>query len=224
MEIKDVNLLPISPNTRLFSTVTGSHIWKMNHAQSDIDLSTAYIMSSKSFLRGISPNNHVTKMSDWEETRYEIGNVITHLKKSNVNYIWMVMSPIIHSKNGRWLDKLRQIVVENPSKKIYYSIRGLARNNMRDFIEKGDKDSLIYRKKLNTIGRTVQFGINFLLYERYIYETVNIKSKEELENLMIKLNNSFDSSQLSSNPDQEPFDNYLEKIRLHFIEEVYTVE
>ena len=204
--------LPKINNTRLFSTVTGSHMWGMEKDDSDVDVSTAYLMDIKGFLRGRRPNNHQTHGDVLDESRYEIANSIRELKKMNVNHIWMVTSPIVVHE-GRWLGRLRQIVNENKSSEIYYSVFGLARNNIKDFIEKGDKYSRLYKKKLTLIGRTLQFGINYFLYEKFIYEKIQIKFREQLDNMIIKLKSLFESSSLPNHPDPEPFDKFLEDVR-----------
>ena len=92
--------------------------------------------------------------------------MIFHLLKGNVNYLWCVMSPIIVSSHRSSLKELRQIVVKNLVKNCYNSIRGMAKHNIYHFIEKGDMDSLLFKKKLNVIGRTLNFGINLLTFHK----------------------------------------------------------
>lgn len=199
--------------TRLFSTVVGSHMWRMNHEKSDIDVATLYCMNPKGFLRDRTAKNYQTKSDDLDEAVYEVSNAIVQLKKMNVNYIWLVTSPIVVAEKSHWLQRLRQIVIENPSKQIYYSVRGLARNNIKDHIEKGDPRSDKYKKKLNTIGRTLKFGIHYLIYNKFVYEKVDIKSADELDELVLKLNRVYAESSLPVHPDPEPFDQYLQDVR-----------
>lgn len=227
-------------NLNLWTVNVGSHMWKMETNESDRDLTSVFLMSGDKFLIGTNSNCHFTqdKKTKIDHQRYEIGKVIQQIKKMNVNYVWTIMSPIILCQHRNWLQQLRQIVMENPSKQIYYSIQGMARNNIKRFLtdqpvimDKYDKDNECYqetitfekpklshkkyKKKLNTIGRTIQFGINYLLYGKFIYEKTNIKTKNELDELMIRLQQAFDQSSYPKHPNPKPFDNYLKKIRLY---------
>jgi len=227
-------------NLNLWTVNVGSHMWKMETEESDRDLTSAFLMSGDKFLIGTNSNCHFTqdKEKKIDHQRYEIGKVIQQIKKMNVNYVWTIMSPIILCQHRNWLQQLRQLVMENPSKQIYYSIQGMARNNIKRFLtEEVDKyvefdpqysgynevltikkpklSPKKYNKKVNTIGRTIQFGINYLLYGKFIYEKTNIKTKNELDELMIRLQQAFDQSSYPKHPNHKPFDNYLKKIRLY---------
>lgn len=208
----------------LFATVTGSQMWKMDTPESDYDVYSAYLNDSRDFLingapRGSKNTTYFKKFPQFGDTEkrevqeqsHELQKVIRYLIKGNLNFIFLVTSPVILYERGNSLQELRQIYIENISKSCYHSTLGMARNNMRDFILHGDKDSLLYKKKLNTIGRNLQFGINLLLYEKPFYQGMNIKSKDEIDALMIKLNDALDHSHLPEKTKPDPFEDYLIK-------------
>jgi len=211
--------------TVLFTTNVGSHMWGMQRPDSDKDLATVYMMSGEHFLEGKHPNNHFSQRTDDEgvpvdEQRYEIQHVVNQIKKMNVNFVWAIMSPIILVDKSNFLQELRQIIADNRSKQIYWSIQGMARNNIKKFIERGEIGSRKYKKKLNVIARTIKFGINYLLYGKCIFEATYITTKVELDALMIQLSNAYNASPFPDKPKQEPFDKFLRKLRLYSLWEL----
>lgn len=78
-----------------------------------------------------------------------------------------------------------------------------------------DRKSLLYKKKLNVIGRTLKFGVNLLTWGKCLFEKVDIKTEEELWELKNNLNHAFLNSVLPEKPDPEPFEKYLVKWRLY---------
>ena len=198
----------------LFRTNIGSHMWGMEHPKSDIDMAVVYAMDSRDWIIGKKPRGKQVQDGMEDTTFYELDVFITHLLKGNCNYLWAIMSPIMFSKYKSAFVELRQIVATNIAKNCYYSIDGMSRHNIYHFIECGDRYSLKYKKKLNLIGRTLKFGINALLWGKYMFQKTDIKSEEELYDLKIALNNAFLNSTLPEKPDPKPFHDYLVKWRL----------
>lgn len=199
----------------LFRTNVGSHMWKMNHKYSDIDVAVVYIQDSRDFLLGNRPKGKQVQTGDYDYTYYELSHVIHQLLKGNVNYLWAVMSPINISKYKSAFAELRQIVSENIAKNCYYSIRGLARSNIKKFVAKSDRNARKFKKKLNVIGRTVKFGINILVHHTFIFDKTDIKNESELYDLEFELDKAWQHSTLPEKPDPKPFEDYLIKWRLH---------
>lgn len=225
----------------LFTTVIGSHMWNMQHPDSDIDYATIYMADSRDIL--LSKNIKGKQVQDdfVDRTYYELGHFISNLLKGNVNFIWAVMSPLIEKEYKTSLRELREITSRNLAKNCFYSINGLAKHNIYHFItgtksttidvgyitEKKmaknwtsksreiDRESALYKKKLNVIGRTLKFGINLLTWGKCMFQKVDIKTEEELWELKTKLNEAFKNSMLPEKPDKEPFEKYLIKYRLH---------
>ena len=125
-----MNKCSIDNSLILFSTNVGSHLWKMNHAKSDIDIASVYTMNSRDWLLGKRPKGKQVFDNNLDTTYYELEHMITHLLKGNCNYIWAVMSPIVISKYRNALVELRQIVATTISKKCYHSINGLAHSTV----------------------------------------------------------------------------------------------
>lgn len=219
-------------NLPLFATVTGSQMWQMERADSDVDIYSCYIRDSRSYqIHGRTKGSHnttyrkkfphlgINEEKEVQEQSHELERVIKYLKTGNVNFIFLVTSPLHVYEHRNSLQELRQIYIDNMSKNCYNSTLGMARNNMKDFIIHGDPQSLKYKKKLYTIGRGLQFGINLLLYKKPFYQPVYCKSKDELDTLMIKLNDAYDNSHLPNKTDPEPFDNYIVKWRLRKLQD-----
>jgi len=207
----------INENLELWKVCIGSHMWGMERPDSDVDYVSIYLMSGDKFLIGTRSNNFFTqdKEKKIDHQRHEIGKCISEIKKMNVNFVWAVMSPIIKSQHRNWLQQLRQLVVENPSKQIFYSVKGMAKNNIKRFIESGEKNTAKYFKKLNQISRSVNFAINYFLYGKFLFEKTSIKTKNELDLLMEKLQRLYEQSNYPDHPNPEPFNKYLKKIRLY---------
>jgi len=199
----------------------------MNHKNSDIDIGTVYLMDSKDFLlrKKIKGKQIQDKLNNTDSVFYELSHVINNLLKMNCNFLWMLTSPLIVHEHRTTLKELRDIVSTNLAKCSYFSIDGLSRHNIYHFIngtrhdkapiKEIDKDSLIYKKKLNVIGRTLKFGINLLTWGKCMFQKVDIKTEEELWELKNKLNEAFKNSSLPEKPDPKPFEDYLVKWRLY---------
>jgi len=127
-------------------------MWNMQHNESDIDLFTCYIYPNYELLTGQKrPDSfHNVDEKGWElffgkmrvgNAGHEIGKVISQLLKSNVNFLWGVMSPIdfgLRSFDSRHdscplLIELREIVKANLCKQVFHSINGLAVHNYQKY-------------------------------------------------------------------------------------------
>lgn len=220
----------------LFTTIIGSHMWGMERPDSDFDYSTVYMIESENVLLGKNIRGKQKKDGIDDITYYELLPFIENLIKMNCNYLWGVMSPIIKYEYKNALRELREITSTNLAKNAFFSINGMAKHNIYHFItglrnKEGaddtvnkrwtsksreiDPNSVIYKKKLNVIGRSLKFGINLLTWEKCLFEKVNIKTEEELYDLKNKLNEAFKNSSLPEKPDKEPFEKYLIKWRLY---------
>lgn len=197
----------------LFETNIGSHIWKMQHEESDIDLAVVYVMDSKDFLLGKRIRGKQVQTAKYDYTYYEIGHFTTQLLKSNVNYIWAVMSPIIISEYNTSLRELKRIFIKNLSKNAYYSINGLANKNLNKYIKGKDSRTAKYHKKLNIVARTLKFGINILSKGKIIFQKAEVESVKEIYQLQKQLDHAFKTSKLPEAPPSNIYDNYLVKWR-----------
>ena len=211
--------------TSLFTTIVGSHMWGMERPDSDIDYAIVYLLNSRDVLLGKHIKGKQTKDNEVDTVYYELGHFVSNLLKGNCNFLWAVMSPIIDAQYKNALQELREITSTNLAKNSFHSINGLAKHNIYHFItgekhEKApekeiDRESALYKKKLNVIGRTLKFGINLLTWGKCMFQKVDIKAEEELWDLKTKLNEAYRSSMLPEKPNKEPFEKYVIKWRLY---------
>lgn len=205
---------PHSPHQLLWQANIGSHMWKMERPDSDVDLADVVIAHSDEVLLGTVKGTKFIQNETEDHTTLEIGKLIDGLITGNVNYFWVVSSPIITHTCQSWQQQLYQILSANIAKNCYKSIHGLATHNIYHFLQHPDKLSHdLYRKKLNIIGRTVMFGINILLYHKIMYQKTELTSKAELDQLVMQLEEAATKTTLPDKPDPQVFYAYLLKIR-----------
>jgi predicted nucleotidyltransferase len=216
----------------LFVSNVGSHMWQMNHSKSDIDLFNCFKYDNYSILSGIKkPKSfQYNDTPEWEwkyhatrvdEVQHEIGILIQQLLKSNVNFLWGVMSPIPISCHPHFqLKRLQTIIKDNLSKQVYHSIHGLAVHNFKHYLNDAfpplEKDEKLM-KKARIIMRTLNFGINLLLEEEFLFESIGYTTKDIIENMIDALDTAFFESNLPAkipNPDQ--FYDFLYDTRMKF--------
>ena len=199
----------------LFETVVGSHIWKMNHEGSDLDLFRCYISDTKDILLGKVPKNtfeQPTSIVDLQVS--EIGAVISQLMHCNFNYLIAIHSPIVMFDNGNVLAKLRELSFKSLSKEAYNSIFGMCTQNYKKYIETG-KD--ISEKRCNAIARTAKFGYNLLVNKKIVFEGVSGFTPEKLSTAIEALTFAKDNSTLPDKcPEEvkEEFEELLIKLRI----------
>ena len=201
--------------TTLFETIIGSHIWQMNHEQSDTDIFRCTLADTKDILLGKEPKNEFTRFDKIDLQISELSTVINQLKVCNFNYLVAVHSPIVRFSNYNILEKLKDISERGISKQAYDSIHGLALQNYKKYIESGIDNS---PKRCAVINRTLMFGIKLLLYGKLEFTPVDLKSANsgKLQVLMSELDNAKTISPL---PDKCPqdiayeYDEFLLRIR-----------
>lgn len=196
----------------------GSHMWKMNHANSDNDLGLIYVAQTKELLRGTAIMcSKQTEIGNDDWTIHEVGKVVEMLIKGNVNYVWIVTSPLIMFET-KYSRKLKEIYESNMSANIYHSIRGLAKKNFKKYLVDGNlaegEGLAKIEKKRKIIVRTLKFGINVLNGNGLQYETIT----EELDNAKVlkymeELDKAYESTKLPEKPVEEPYRDFLEDVR-----------
>lgn len=145
--------------THLFSTLTGSHAWKMNHSGSDKDLFVCYAAPSKNFLIGNTHNKcHHSNTNGVDRTSAEIGKVINQVIKNNINYLVAVLSPAVEFTTPEH-KRLINLTLMNLHSGCYGSIRGFAYSEFKKKVNEGEKDT---QKVRRSILRTLNFGAALL--------------------------------------------------------------
>ncbi len=168
----------------LFTSVVGSHMWKMNRPDSDIDLNMVYAVDPEDILAGDKFQTSfqlsvIVNDRTLDIHTYEIGHLIHLLKKGNVNAIWAACSPLKDARDagvsvpkkiiddlfggvdgigGHIQKTLDELVRANLSRESYHSIHGMAQSQLLD-AEKHPERAL---KTLKSCMRTCAFGCSLL--------------------------------------------------------------
>ncbi len=211
-------------NTKLWTTVVGSHTWRMNRPDSDIDEFTAYIVPTVDILNGRNRGHGSHFKAKAEGTvdrhKHEIGLIVNELIDANVNHLIGVLSPVVSYQKDDELKRIKDLVLEcGSSKACYRSINGLAYKNYKKYVI-GHDTAREYpiEKKCNLICRTLLFGINILEGKGFIFTPVEKQTPEDVKKLMKQLDEAKEASTLPERVDEEPFRDYLFNIRMRQLE------
>jgi predicted nucleotidyltransferase len=195
----------------LFKTITGSHVWEMETPKSDIDEAQVFITSTKSILSGMGiPKTKKFTTRTTDVTQIEIGPLIESLIKNNINAIIMVASPCSTYELKHYRKELIQILKNNISKNCFNSINGLGNRNYKKYIQT-EKDAS--QKRINTICRSLQFGITLLDTGKIKFRSFYDGTPEDIKNLLKEIHTSFTESPLPEKSDEVPFREFLFKLR-----------
>jgi hypothetical protein len=200
----------------LFTTCVGSHMWRMNTAESDVDLAVIYIAPTKAILRG----EHIPATTGqqmncrhgivYDTLGWEVGHLVSQLLKGNINAIWYTTSPIVVQPSS-YQKELHSLVKSNLCKNTYCSVAGMAESQIKEEQKPKGTGGKGYRTAL----RTLNFGIELLTRGRLCYEPVYYTP--EIEVVMDKkqqLLEAYEASSLPEMPDEEAFREFLFKLRM----------
>jgi len=211
----------MTENIILFKTVVGSHMWKMNHSESDIDIFKAYVAPTRDFLIGKQhTGSHHSKTDIGDVQSTEIGILIAQLKKNNVNYLVNVFSPKIMYGHAI-LKQLREISEMNFSKAAYGSINGFASSALHDYekhISVNEKKAL---KALNISARIYQFGRTFFEAELVEFKPVHLLEYSEIDNYRNNFQKAFENTKLPNTPQNKKLlEDWIYELRIGLIEDL----
>lgn len=199
----------------LFISCVGSHMWKMENQESDIDLVIIYIAPTRSILRGerIAPavRQQITarKGEIYDTLGWEIGHLINQLIKGNVNAIWYVTSPLV-IKSSAIQEELSAMVRGNLSRQTYHSLKGMAESQI-----KSEAKPNIAGKGYKTALRTMDFGIKLLLQGRICFAPIlHNPAAGEVKERMCQLEEAYKKSPLPDRPDEDAFREFLLRLRI----------
>ncbi len=197
----------------LWGSITGSHMWRMQRPDSDFDAYIAYAASPRKVLLGRmnGGGSNIIK-GNWDITTFEINAIVQQLLKGNINHVLGVLSPVKPWPATPWLAKLQNIITHNFAKSIYNSVNGFARHNLHLYFEKEVKQNVNKEKKLNQIGRVVQFGTSVLLSGRVHFKRWS-GTHEELNASLKELEKAHNTSYLPERVPEEPFVQFLIDLR-----------
>lgn len=202
----------------LFITCVGSHMWRMNNEESDVDLAVIYIAPTSAILRGeripatTGQQMNVRRGIVYDTLGWEMGHLINQLLKGNINAIWYTTSPIVVQPSP-YQGELRSLVEKNLCRNTYRSLAGMAGSQ----IEEGKKSGTDGKGKgLRTALRTLNFGIELLTRGRLSYEPVCYTP--DLDVVLDKkqqLLDAYESSNLPDLPDEDVFREFLFRLRMN---------
>lgn len=209
----------------LFTTVVGSHMWKMNNPESDVDLAHVFLMPTIDLLSGMPYRANLTHLKridpvtgvEFDETFQEAGDLVNKLLKGKIDAVWKVCSPIVLNRNQwgtvpRILEELREITMANLSKASYSSIRGMAVSQAADEFKRPRMTS---GKGYRTAYRTIQLGIRLFKTGELAFDPVEWSPDIfAVNNALLDLSDAVESSHLPENPDPAPFRKWLLDLRL----------
>ena len=198
----------------------GSHMWKMNHKESDFDVFVAFAVDTKDLLRGTAKVKSKHKQYDEESGRdeaiHEIGHIVSYRIQGNVNFLWGIHSPMVISEHAFRLKNLKDISLENPSRAPFHSINGLARKNIRKYVENPPKayDEEKIQKKMKIIMRTLNFGFDLIMDGEFNFNPITMEvTLRDLEDGLEALSYAYENSPYPKVVDEKPFRDYLEDTR-----------
>ena len=216
-KIKDnIDIFCVPEDEFLFATVVGSHMWRMEHEGSDVDVFIIRKNPIKNILVGETTGKTIQNKIqidgvDVDYNIHEVGKVIKMLIKNNPNFIWGVTSPVFLAGNKiihREMMELASILV---SKEIYKPIRGMIVHNTKKYSKN------LSEKRCNTIARTALFGINVLTNGSFKYEPVKGFVLDDINSLLDDLETALEQSMLPEKPKEtsvEMAKQWLYEIRL----------
>jgi len=194
-------------------------MWSMGLPESDIDLAHAYLVPSRAILEGrkyprtLKQTGEVKQGRLHDEVWWEIGHLVDQLIKGNINAIWFVTTPLI-LKDHPAHQELRQIVLSNLSLATFSSLQGIVESLIRSAQNKPEFED----KGLRTALRTIWFGISLFRSGHLKFTPVNFSVSEvEILKALSDLEMAYENSELPKRPDEEPFREFLYRLRLQDI-------
>jgi predicted nucleotidyltransferase len=211
----------------LFITEVGSRMWGMETLSSDHDLFHVFQQPSSEYLRSSTfektraAKSYIYEGKEIDAQYMEIGHLVNLLKKGNVNAIWNVCSPIVHM-DSEWLEKLREITINNVSKSSYASINGMAHSQLNDAIKRATvKDPM---KSKATTMRTLQFGVTMLMNHKIEFKPPEDEvTNENIGKWFRLLDVAKEKSMLPDEVNIKPFEDFLYDIRMSEIFDGFRV-
>jgi hypothetical protein len=201
----------------------GSLLWSMFiPGKSDHDRVVVRLVDTNCLLKGYKiretwPQTHSIGEDGVEiDTSYiEIGHLVELLIRGNINYLWSVASHIV-IRDSPLLGELKEIVMQNPSKLPYKSIRGMATSQKLDETK---RPRLSGGKGYRTAARTALFGVGLLTSWEFNFKPcatiVNLDiSREEVDRCIDMLDVAYEESNLPEKPNEKPFRDFLYRVRV----------
>ena len=196
----------------MWMTGVGSHMWRMEHENSDIDRVLIYRAPTRNFLDGssiirtVAQRKYFIDKTEYDDSGMEVGHLVNLLVKCNVNALWTATSPIVFEGEDVRRE-LCEITRANLSKEVYDSCLGMSTSQYRDAMR--EEGALDITKKMATAKRTLQFGIRILKAGVIDYVPITKATRSDIEQSMWDLDRAREESTLPEKADAKPFREWL---------------
>ena len=198
----------------LWDSVVGSHIWKMNTPQSDVDRFVAFAYPTEIFLKGYRPKmSFFIRKNGTDFAWHEIGVITEQLIKCNINFIIGTVSNIT-SSSSKYHKEIQEYVINHPCKGVYHSIKGMAVHNWNKYVATGIDTS---ERRCNKILRVLQFGTTLLKTGRYEFKPFHGGNKKMISDKLFELDEAYEKSDFLERMNEEDLRNILFKVRIDFL-------
>lgn len=188
-------------------TNVGSHVWQMNHKDSDIDTFRIYVEEIQNILNGTATQKSYFINGVDDIAIHEIEVVVNQILKGNINFIVGVCSPIV-DKTTKEFEILKNLTTNHLAKNCYHSIHGMAIHNFKKY------EIEMTEKRLNQIIRALFFGINILRHNKIVFQPVIDGTIKKYHETMDILKECYEKSTLPEKPEEKPFRDFLLQLRL----------
>jgi predicted nucleotidyltransferase len=220
------NILPYLPKDKRIISVTevGSGMWGMRELSSDYDIVVIYSENMADFIagRGYTKNlpflpHIIIGEQEYDFSYMEVGHLINLLKKGNINAIWATLSPLVFTTSDLHRD-LADYLRVHPTKAIMPSLEGMVMSQLSDASKRAGVRSP--EKSIMTAMRTVRFGQNLLVKNKYLFNPVRGGfDREYVEDALSQLKLDMVASSLCDKIPPVYLENTLLKHRMIFLKE-----
>ena len=207
-------------NTKeLWLVIVGSHVWQMNHAQSDTDYFACYAVDTNSLLRGevAGGGAHFSEKvvpGGIDVQNHEVGKWVEMCLKGNFNYMVGVFSPLVRADPDGYLKEFREICRRGMAKNIYPSIEGMARGNMKKYAVESVTNPVSWQKRMNGVARSLVFGAMWM-HGEVKFTPVKDVTEQQVNGLFYELELARNVSTLPETPpNEEEYRQFLFKVRM----------
>jgi predicted nucleotidyltransferase len=227
----------------LFATVSGAHIYGFPSPDSDVDLRGCHLLPLESIVGLSMPNETIDKTSiefgtEVDIVSHDVGKYFNLLVKNNGYVLEQIFSPLVVIGQD-FLDELKPIAERCITKFHYHHYRGfyLTQRKLLDKETHKKAKSLLYAYRVLMTGihlmksGRIESNVNVMFEEHgltFIPDLIASKHQEKIEladldwafhgrqldDLLRRLDESFESTSLRSERDQASVNNLLVRLRL----------
>jgi hypothetical protein len=225
--------IPVKDARPIGLVVMGSHMWKNDTPESDVDAWAVVQEPTTRILRreGRYQDQSVFRSETEHKSPvdihvHEIGRMVDQLLLGNINFVTGTLSPVVVHTTPAFAS-LRAITRDNPSKALYGSVHGMAIQNFARYAginRKSTKDKVLAELQFTPIeprrcAKMLSF-IEFAIY--YLEDGVHAFEKpslfewttEGVDAAIKELDAAYANSVLPDHPDPEPFRQWLLRQRM----------